>query len=355
MKKKVFFIISSLQGGGSERVFWLLSQGFNKELYDVCVIILDSSNGCFSTEITGVKFIDLGTVKASRSFWKLYKLIKSEKPFAVFSTTDHINMLVSFVSIFVKVPNLIARASNNPHQMKQFEGLKARFWMLFTRISYKNYDRIVCQTEEMRESVLAEYDLNPNQLVVIPNPLIYTDLIKDKPSLNGQKKLLIIARMTKEKGLERLLNIFSQLPETYTLTIAGDGLLKNKIFEQVKVLNLQPRVTFLGNINNVTTIISKHDVLLLGSFTEGFPNVVLESLSVGLPVVSFRVGGISDLVKDGFNGYVIEQGDLKNFKDKIITACNKPWCFGAIKNDVYSNYALDKVAVKYECLINNVT
>ncbi|WP_214225528.1 glycosyltransferase [Pedobacter sp. B4-66] len=354
MKKKVFFIITSLQGGGSERVFWLLSQGFNKELYNVCVIILDSSNGCFSTEITGVKFIDLGTVRASRSFWKLYKLIKNEKPFAVFSTTDHINMLVSFVSIFVKIPNLIARASNNPHQMKQFEGLKTRFWRLFTRVSYKNYDRIVCQTDEMKKSVLAEYNLNPNQLVVIHNPLIYSDLVKGERSLNGQKKLLIIARMSKEKGFERLLDIFSQLPETYTLSIAGDGVLKNKIVEQVNVLNLQSRVTFLGNVNNVTSIICKHDVLLLGSFTEGFPNVVLESLSVGLPVVSFRVGGISDLIKDGFNGYIIEQGDLKDFKNQIITACNKPWDFSAIKNDVYNKYALDKVAAEYEYLINNI-
>lgn len=354
MKKKVFFILASLIDGGSEKVFWLLSQGFNKKLYDVNIILLDSNKGCFSTELSGVTFINLDTKKASKSFFKLYKLIKKEQPYVVFSTTDHINILVSFVSLFVKIPNLIARASNNPHQMKHFEGLKSRFWMLFTRLSYNKYDKIVCQTEEMKQSVLVEYNLNPKQLVVIPNPVLYTNIIKEANRGNGivyQKKLLIVARMSKEKGFDRLLEIFSELPETYFLSIAGDGPLKNDIVDKINLLKISSRVKLLGRISNVIHTISKHDVFVLSSFTEGFPNVILESLSVGVPVVTFRVGGISGLVRDGFNGYVVEQDDMDGFKNKVITACNKVWNADVIKEDVCSNYALDKVVQQYECLI----
>src|SRR5688500_1071993 len=98
MKKKVFFVVTSLGAGGSEKVFWTLSQGFNKKLFDVTVVLLDTRDNCFSMEVDGVRFIDLKSIRASRSFLKLFRLFKEEKPNAVFSTTDHINLLVSLVS-----------------------------------------------------------------------------------------------------------------------------------------------------------------------------------------------------------------------------------------------------------------
>lgn len=354
MKRKVFFVMTALKDGGSERVFWLLCKGFNKNLYDVSLVLLDPDKTFLSRDLPGVTFIDLGTKKASRSFFKLYKLFKKEKPFAVFSTTDHINVLVSFVSLFVKIPKLIARASNNPHQMKRYEGLKARFWALFTRFSYKKFQLIVCQTKEMKSSILSEYHLDPGRLVVIPNPVLYTSTIKELK--NGiktpvRKKILVIARMSKEKGLERLLDIFSALPGSYTLNIAGDGPLKEVIIAKIAMLKLDSRVSLMGSVSNVIRILPEYDSLVLSSFTEGFPNVILESLSVGIPVVSFRVGGITGLLKDGFNGYVVEQGDLDTFRARIITVCNQVWDFAAIKADVFSRYALDKVVPEYEYLL----
>lgn len=355
MKRKVFFVMTALKDGGSERVYWLLCQGFNKDLYDVSLILLDPDKMLLSRELPGVTIVDLGTKKASRSFFKLYKLFKKEKPFAVFSTTDHINILISFVSLFVSIPKLIARASNNPHQMKQYEGFKARFWALFTRFSYLNYQIIVCQTKEMKQSILSEYHLDPDRLVVIPNPVLYTNTVKTIKSsykIPVRKNILAIARMSKEKGLERLLDIFSKLPATYTLNIAGDGPLKEVILEKIALLKLGKRVSLLGSITDVIRILPRYDILVLSSFTEGFPNVILESLSVGIPVVSFRVGGISGLLKNGFNGYIVEQGDLNDFRERIITTCNQSWDFAAIKSDVFSKYALDKVVPEYECLLD---
>jgi len=123
MKKKVFFVVTSLGAGGSERVFWLLTQYFAKPEYAVSIVILNNEDKCFSTTIDGVNFIDLKTKKASRSFFNLYQLLKKERPYAVFSTTDHINVLVAMVSYLVKIPHLIARVSNNIDQMKKFNSL----------------------------------------------------------------------------------------------------------------------------------------------------------------------------------------------------------------------------------------
>jgi glycosyltransferase involved in cell wall biosynthesis len=352
-KKKVFFILSSLTSGGSERVFWNLAQGFNKTLFDITIVILDSSVNCFSMDLEGVRFIDLGTKKASKSFFALYSVLKKEEPYAVFSTTDHINILVSLVGRFLKVPYLIARASNVPHEQRLYEGFKSKFYELFTRASYRGYKLIVCQSEEMKQSLVNTYGVNPNLITVIANPVLRTANLRIPERPSKKHKLLVVARFALEKGLDRLVKIMTMLPDNYHLSFVGTGVLKDKIKQQVKEMNLDSRVQFLGEIRNIHEVMVQHDLMVLSSHTEGFPNVVLEALTVGLPVVTFRVSGIPGLIVDGFNGYIIQQGDLTDFKDKVIQACTQnTWNAMDIRQNVYQKCSLEKISVQYESLIN---
>jgi len=351
MKKKIFFIVTSLGAGGSEKVFWTLAQGFNKVVYEVVFIILDSRNNCFSMEIPGVRFIDMQSYKASRSIVKLYKLIRSERPFAIFSTTNHINLLVSIVAHFVRVPFLVARASNIPHQMKMYAGNIDRMYGLLTSRSYKKFDVIVCQSDEMKMSLLKEFRIEPEKLVTIPNPVNFTDSIAIPGLVPDKKRLIIVARLAKEKGLFRLLKVIQLLPANYELTIVGDGSLNEELLREVSSLNLMSRVSFIKQSDTITDLISRYDLFVLSSFTEGFPNAVLDALSVGLPVVSFEVGGINRIIIDDFNGYIIAQGDLQEFANKVLLACSRCWDHEKIKKDVFEKCALDKVAAQYESLL----
>ncbi|QEM10960.1 glycosyltransferase [Mucilaginibacter rubeus] len=353
MRKKIFLVLSSLGAGGSERVYWLLSQYFNKPDYEVVVVLLNGNICSFSKEIAGIRFLDLKTLKASRSFFKLRKLLKDEKPYAVFSTTDHINILVAFVSIFVKVPQLIARASNNPQQMRQYYGFKARFYNYFSRFLFVRFNTIVCQSEEMKQSVARLYNINLNRLIVIHNPVIITNVLKPQTQVSDLKRLIAVNRLIKEKGVFRLLEVMKALPQNYVLTIAGDGPLMNTLKEEVINTGLNERVTFIGEIKNVAEVISKHDLLVLSSFTEGFPNVVLEALSVGVPVVTFRVGGVDELIREGFNGFIAEQNDLRTLQQQIIRACSQTWQHPNIKADISERFGLNKIGLAYETLLAN--
>ncbi|UOE51685.1 glycosyltransferase [Mucilaginibacter sp. SMC90] len=353
MKKKIFLVLGSLGTGGSERVYWLLSQYFNKPDYEVVVVLLNGNECSFSTEIAGIRFFDLGTIKASRSFFKLRKLLKDEKPYAVFSTTDHINILVALVSIFVKTTNLIGRASNNPHQMKHFYGFKARFYNYFSRFLFVRFNAIVCQSEEMRQSLARVYNIKLNKLIVIHNPVVTTNVLKPQNQTSDLKRLIAVNRLIKEKGLFRLLEVMKTLPQDYVLTVAGNGPLMNTLKAEVENIGLNERVKFIGEIKNVTEVISNHDLLVLSSFTEGFPNVVLESLSVGVPVVTFRVGGVNEIIKEGFNGFIAEQDDLDKLRQQIIRACNQTWQHTDIKADIIERFGLNKIGMAYETLLAN--
>ena len=92
MKKKIFFIVSSLKAGGAERVFWLISQYFNQTEYDVSLVVFDSREPFFSPSVAGLRVVDIKTIRASRSFLKLLNLIKKERPFAIFSTGGEVRV-----------------------------------------------------------------------------------------------------------------------------------------------------------------------------------------------------------------------------------------------------------------------
>jgi glycosyltransferase involved in cell wall biosynthesis len=353
VKKKIFLVVPSLKPGGSERVFWLLSQYFNNEKYAVSVVVINASGQCYSTNVKGVSFIDLKTIKASRSFFKLYNLLKAEKPYAVFSTADHVNILTAMVCCFLKVPNLIARGSNNPEEMKKFHDKKSNVYNYLNRFLFTRFNFIVCQSNEMQQSISKLYGVHLDKLRVIPNPVLNTSIIKERSTAGQKKRLIIVARLSVEKGLFRLLDIIQELSENYVLTIVGVGPLMDALIAEVELRKLGNRVAFLGQINDVQAQIAKHDVMVLSSFTEGFPNVVLEALSVGVPVVSFQVNGINDMIREGFNGYVANQHDIIQFKELIIQACSQSWPHEEIKTEVYKKFALDKIGQVYEGLLRS--
>lgn len=349
--RKIFFIVSSLGAGGSERVYWLLSQYFANKDYDVYVVYLTSQEQCFSTAIADITFIDLGTTRASKSFFKLLKVLRTAKPFAVFSTTDHINILTAIVSFFISIPHLLARVSNNPRQMKAFYGLKMRLYNRLAPLLLHRYDTIICQTDEMRQVASKVYHLPDAKLRVISNPV--GDISGAEPDTNVPVSCQIIAvgRLRSEKGLFRLLEVMRMLPENYTLTIAGDGPLMEPLVNYVAENNLNRRVIFTGQVTDVTNLIRAHQLLVATSFTEGFPNAVLEALAAGTPVVTFIVGGVGEMIRPGFNGYLVEQGNLPALKDAIITACSHKWDHKAIQTDALNRFSLDHIGRMYEDLL----
>ncbi|NCD70555.1 glycosyltransferase [Mucilaginibacter agri] len=350
-KKKVFFILSSLRAGGSERVFYLLVRNFDKSLYDVTLILLDSRDNFFETPIVGVNLIELNTIKASKSFFKLVSLLRAEKPDAVFSTGSHINILLGYVSFFANIPRLIARESNIPNLMHVYAGMKAKITGHLIKLVYRKFDVIVCQSQEMKAALNQVYNIKDTKMVVIPNPVAQPKVQVHVPIDNGEiNKMIFVARLSHEKGHFRLLECLADLPVNYHLTLAGDGPLKYNIEQKIIELGLEKRVYMLGQISNVPEIIAAHNLFVLSSFTEGFPNVVIEALSVGVPVVAFNVGGLSHIINEK-NGYVVDQHKLSDFKQRIVEACNRRWDGDHIANDIQARFGINKISSCYAQLI----
>ena len=143
------------------------------------------------------------------------------------------------------------------------------------------------------------------------------------------KRLLFVGRLDAIKGvpllLEALAAVRTSHPEA-VLTIVGDGPHRRQLENRTRALGLESAVTFTGYQaqDAVADLLSKSDVLVLPSFAEGVPVVLMEGMAAGLPVIASQVAGVPELVEDGVAGYVIPAGHPDALTEKIDRLLSDP-------------------------------
>lgn len=148
-----------------------------------------------------------------------------------------------------------------------------------------------------------------------------------EPAIEANKasRLLYVGRLVPIKGLDDLVEAVARLRDRgydVTLDIIGDGKSRPDIEHTVTAAGLDDVVTFHGFVPfgpKLFKMYQNSDVFVLPSYSEGFPNVILEALANGVPVVTTRVGGIDSIVEDGRNGVLIPAGE----PDAIVTAIDR--------------------------------
>ena len=139
----------------------------------------------------------------------------------------------------------------------------------------------------------------------------------------GRRSILYIGRLDRQKGLDWLLEdvmprVFRELPE-HDLLLVGDGPQRQELLQkQIDQQELRGRVHFLGWRSDVPEILSASDVLVLASRWEGMPNVVLEAMAAGKPVVATQAEGVMELLGDGAAQQSCPAGDAAGFAQRIL-------------------------------------
>ncbi len=120
--------------------------------------------------------------------------------------------------------------------------------------------------------------------------------------------------------LIKAIEIIQKENENIFLTLVGDGNQRNVLEEMVKKLHLEKKVIFRGIIQNtqIPECLIHSDVFVLPSLSEGFPNVILEAMAAGLPIVATNVGGLAEIIKDGENGYLVEPKNPDQLAQKLL-------------------------------------
>lgn len=182
-------------------------------------------------------------------------------------------------------------------------------------------NQIVCVNNE------SEKGLRRRGTGKVPVCTVYNGIDTDSFFLERKEKedgALIcgfISRLSEQKGLPVLLNAINYLAkkgEDIKLIIAGDGALEGYVRNYIKEHRLENFIDFRGFQKNVLSVLKDIDVLLLPSFYECFPMIILESLCSGIPVIGSNVNGIPEIINDNVNGFLIAPGNEQDLIEKII-------------------------------------
>ena len=127
----------------------------------------------------------------------------------------------------------------------------------------------------------------------------------------GQRVILSVGRLSKEKDQVGLVEAASKLRDSFSpyLVILGEGPEHKAILEKTRLLGLTDRVILTGQQDRIGPFYSLADVVVISSRSEGSPNVLLEALAAGVPLVATSVGGIPEMVKDGEQALLVPHGD----------------------------------------------
>lgn len=355
MKKiKVFFVVPTLYGGGAERVMSYIPQYINKEKFDVTLIVVGFEKDS-TYEVSGIPVKYLNKTRVRYSIFTLIKVLATQKPKIVLSTITDLNILMGFLSVLFPKIKFIGRHTIVSQTVIKFPTKKANF---VNRVIKKKYrfgisllDVVLCQSVDMYNDMqVNQYKVSKHKLRIIHNPMRDNFELKSKSTRQEEMiKFITVARLVPMKGYERILNAISKLNFPFQYTIVGDGLEKNTIFNLVNELGIQDKVVHIPYTSEVSKHLSNSDFYLMGSYAEGFPNCLIESCSVGTPVIAFRApGGLNEIIEDGINGFLVD--NETEFIEKLNVSDSIDWDPKEIRESVFKKFNKNKIARDYEDL-----
>ncbi len=310
---RIAFCITELYIGGAERALCELATRLDKNKFDVVVYSLqrrpaDDAQSCVPMlEQAGIPvfFLDM---KGPRSFFsglfKLRCLLSERRPDLFLSFLFHANFLGRLAAWSVGVEHVLSGI--------RVAEKRNRWHLTLDRWTSRLVEKYVCVSESVAEFSATVGGLPRSKLVVIPNAVevrkfrnaLKADLTGNRASTKS-RKAIYVGRIDDQKGVDRLLDLaitwLAGSPVFWELLIVGDGPKQAELTDQWLRREfdvVRPWIHLLGWRGDVPELLAASDLFVLPSHWEGMPNVVLQAMAAGLPIVSTPVEGVSELLGD---------------------------------------------------------
>ncbi len=311
---------------GTEIATYNIARHLSKRGHEVHVITsLDEGlpresmeQGFYVHRIRWRKIRFVGTI----SFW-----------FKIFLALRNINPdIVHSQSIGMGIPGIVAKKLLKKPLLVWGRGidvyLPGPLMKPLSKLVLRNADAVIALTEDMKREM---QKICYRDVFVIPNGIdlekfenLSREEARTKLQIKEDEKMVVfVGTLRPIKGLKYLIkamNIITRQDTGVKLMLVGDGEERQDLQELVNELDLGNQVIFGGRVPNekVSEYMVASDIFVLPSLSEGFPNVVLEAMAAGLPVVASKVGGLPEIIKDGKNGFLVEPKNPEQIAEKVM-------------------------------------
>jgi glycosyltransferase involved in cell wall biosynthesis len=303
MAHELALALPFMGGGGTERVVLALMKDLPRTRFRSTLYLFERKGPLIDRIPSHVEVVDLQAPRLRRAGPRLFAELRRKPPDIVFSTLGYINLAMLAMRPFLpKRPRLVLREPNTP-SLSLPNLAFSRSLAVGYRLLYPFADAIVCQSDWMARELAEDFDVPTRLLRRIPNPVDVDALRADAATPlrhpDEGSRFVAAGRLTKQKGLDRLLPWFAAMPPDARLAILGEGPDGPALKAQAEELGLSARVDFAGFVANPAPMIAGADALLLPSRWEGMPNAALEALALGTPVIGTpESGGLAEVAED---------------------------------------------------------
>ncbi len=329
MKKKIIFFAPNIEDGGIEKNIILLGDYLVRNNYPVKIIysrishkIKKKLNNKIKLVKSDINFNYFFKERINNSincfFFFLFKF-NTEKNNIILSFQDHPFSIIS--GLLKRIPCLI-RIANHPIGSLIYFNNKLNFLLkIMIKIFFYQFSDKIISNSISSTNFFKKYILKSDKCVTIYNPL---KLEKNLKKFKRNKNILLsIGRLDRQKNFECMIKAFyivSKKNKKIKLIILGKGRDKFKLVKLINELNLSKKIKFL-NFQNPKKYYKNSGIFILSSFFEGLPNVLLESMNYGLPIVSTNCySGPNEILKNNKYGYLCKVNNHFDLAKKILIA-----------------------------------
>lgn len=342
--------------GGAEKIIHTLINHLDHDRYEVTLILFENQGDLMTTLDKRAKIKILYVNKIRYNLFKLLPYLYKHKPDIVFTGWGEVSAyLAPFIPLFPKI-KFIGRETNIVSQHVR------RKEILFFYKFYKNFHKIITQSEDMKKDLIDHFKMPASKLILINNPVDFEEI--DRKLVNAvfpkefnqtEKNVVAVGNVSYRKGFDQLLKVFEYLKEEkINLYIIGDGP-DRKVFQQYKEENQLDRVHFLGKKLNPYPYLKNADLFVLSSRYEGFPNVLLEAGAVGTySIANDCKGGINEIIQSGVNGEIVPIDNPELFAEKIKCALMQNRNHVEITHSIRDRFATEIIIPKYLQLFDSL-
>lgn len=338
------------QLGGIEQVICGLSSYFSAELnHDVEIVSINSYNSnVFYSLDASVKVRHCGLDWRKQTFSQLLRLVGS-----IMSELDADILLTCHPSIsYAAVLNkrkFRGKVIVTEHISYDFYS-KKRFFC--NTVFFRFADQFVVLTNRDRDI----YQKSGCSAIVIPNANFCPTEVR---SSLEEKLILAAGRMEQVKGFDRLIEAFSKVAEkhpNWKLCICGSGSLEEQLRMQVQTLGISEQVLLPGTVNNMQDYYRNASIFTLSSHCEGFPLVLVEAISYGLPMCVFEIPSTAEILANG-GGILVPQDDVSAFAKGLDRLMSDSSLRSRLSNEAYETskkYTIPNIAESWMQLFHNL-
>lgn len=317
--RSICFIAGQLGLGGAERqLFYILKtlQDLNWEIF-----LISLTKGEYWEK--QIKELGIPVYYAGKSENRLKRLfvifsyIYHHRPAIIQSQHFHTNIYAAFSGRILKIPSIGAIRSTVVDEIlnagKGFGEICLRGPKYLAANSYTGLLNAI------------KKGISEQRIRYLPNVIDTTRFYPTNKTQNGQViTILLVSNLSlPQKRVELFIEAIAKLKRRNATPIkakiVGDGILKTQLLNVAERLEVYPDTfEFLGKRTNIEEIYRNSDIFILTSEREGTPNVIMEAMASGLPIVATDVGGVKDLVNDRVTGFLVQSGDVESLVEKMI-------------------------------------